>query len=165
MSDRSIIDYFGRRTGATLQEYVWKSKPTRSPYTDRAVRCVVVEDEMGRYWGGARIGPGDGEKGRNELWIHPFRTKEAAMKLAREFARSFLTAEAEQQANDMPNAAQGKELVRVTMDDGWSVAINAPAPKVADKARLEAFFERLAKSSKMPSPEQKKGRSRDWPSR
>jgi len=56
MAKREIIDYVGRKTGTSMTGYAWRSKPTRSPLTGRAVRCVVVQDDKGQFWAGARMG-------------------------------------------------------------------------------------------------------------
>jgi hypothetical protein len=118
MPKREIIDCVGKATGAVIERYAWRSGATQSPFTGQPVRAIVAQDERGQYWGGVRIGPGNGAKQQNEFWTEPFQHKEDGIKVARELTRSFLSKDAEQQADRMPKAYDGRELVRVKMDDG-----------------------------------------------
>jgi hypothetical protein len=126
MSDRQIFDNDGN-IAFRLQRYVWRSKPTKSPLTGRHVRCIVAQDEKGQYWAGTRIGRGDGRKAEHELW-EQCETKQQAMAISRQQVRGFLSTDAEFYSETVTGKKPDEKIVRVTMDDGWSVAINAPEP-------------------------------------
>jgi hypothetical protein len=126
MAKRQIVDCLGKDSGASIARYVWRSKPTQSPHTGRAVRGVVAQDEKGQYWSGTRVGPGKGAKAEYEFWLHPSKTINEAVAEAREHTRGFVGMEAELYAKTITDKKPGEEIVKVTMDDGWSVAINAP---------------------------------------
>jgi hypothetical protein len=86
MAKREIIDSFNKLSGEKIARYVWRSKPTRSPLSGRPVRCIVAQDEKGRYWAGLRIGRGDGQKVQYEMW-EACKTKQEAISISRQQAR------------------------------------------------------------------------------
>jgi len=53
-------------------------------------------------------------------------TAERAMAVSREATRGLLSTGAELYANTITDKKPGEQIVKITMDDGWSVAINAP---------------------------------------
>ena len=159
------MDCLGRSTGERVARYVWRSKPTRSPYTGRAVRALVVQDQKGQYWDATRIGRGDGQKARHEFWLEPSKTKEQAMAMSRQQTREYLGAEAELYSNTVTGKKPGEQIVKITMDDGWSVAINAPGKISPAEQRAIAMFERLGKGKQEAPKAPAKRSSRDWPSR
>jgi hypothetical protein len=166
MKSREIIDYIGGPTGATVKSYEWKSQPTRGPFTGRPIRAIVVKDKFGRLWGGIRFGASATEKARTEFWGKHFNFRNDAIEEARHSTREALSAEAEMYSQKMrPNAQPGKEIVRVTMDDGWSVAINAPGRISPGERRVMALFEDMGKGTQERPKAQNKGRGRDWPAR
>jgi hypothetical protein len=185
MAKREIVDCFERSTGASIARYVWRSKPIQSPHTGRAVRGIVAQDENGRYWSGTRVGPGKSAKAEYEFWLHPSRKINEAVAVARDHTRGVVEMEAELYARTITDKKPGEEIVKVTMDDGWSVAINAPDrseritpgftrlmnmlngyegnTKPQDKSqRIFDALDSKGKGKKTP-PEGKPGRG--WPSR
>jgi hypothetical protein len=141
MARRAVTGPDGN-SGFTLQEYVWRSKPTNSPLTGRPVRCVVGQDEHGQFRAATRIGLAKGGMGgvQTRFAEEPFGTKERAIEAARELTRDFLRVEAECYANTVTNTLPGEQIVRVEMDDGWSMAINAPGAISPEEARVSALF-------------------------
>jgi len=143
MAKREIIDYVGRKTGTSMTGYAWRSKPTRSPLTGRAVRCVVVQDDKGQFWAGARMGPGGGERCHNELWSEPFSAKDGAVKESRSMTRDFLSAHTEMAAmteNQTRRFKPGEVMASASMDDGWRIEIRAPERmSAAAKYAIRAF--------------------------
>jgi hypothetical protein len=125
MAKREIMDYLGRSTGENMARYVWRSKPTYDPTTERPVRCIVIQDEKGKYWAATRTGGGNGQKASCEYW-DSWETAERAMAVSREATRGLLSTGAELYANTITDKKPGEQIVKITMDDGWSVAINAP---------------------------------------
>jgi hypothetical protein len=92
-------------------------------------------------------------------------TSKHAIDEARHSTREALSDEAEMYAHKMRSHAQpGKEIVRVTMDDGWSVAINAPGRVTPAEHRVMALFKDMGKGKQERPKAQNKGRGRDWPS-
>jgi hypothetical protein len=160
MAKREIIDSFNNFSGEKLARYVWRSKPTRSPLTGRQVRCVVAQDEKGRYWAGLRIGRGNGQKAEYEMW-ETCRTKQEAISISRQQARIALSTAAELYANTIKDKKPGEQIVKVTMDDGWSVAINAPGRVSPAEARVMKLFEGHGKKKESPAKSLSRGR---WPS-
>jgi hypothetical protein len=166
MATREIIDFLGRSTGERIARYVWRSKPTRSPVSGRQVRCLVAQDEKGRYWDATRIGRGDGQKARHEFWLEPSATKERAMAMSRQQTREYLSAEAELYSNTITDKKRGEQIVKITMDDGWSVTINAPekpAPPSPAFARVMKLFEEFGSDKKPPQKSRSRGRSKEAP--
>jgi hypothetical protein len=162
MARREIVDYVGCPTGVTVKSYEWKSQPALGPFTGKAIRAIAVKDEFGRFWGGIRFGASATEKARNEFGSKPFEFRNDAVNEARHSARAALSAEAEIYSQKIrPNAQPGKEIVRVTMDDGWSVAINAAGRISPAERRVMTLFDEMGKG-KQP---QQKDRGRGWPSR
>ena len=126
MAKREIINCSGRDTGERIAQFVWRSKPTSSPHTGRAVRCIVAQDEKGQYWPGTRIGPAKGGKAEYEFWTESSTKPNEAIAVAREHTREFVGMEAELYSENIKGKKPGEQIVKVSMDDGWSVAINAP---------------------------------------
>jgi hypothetical protein len=163
MSKREITDWQGRSFGERVARYVWRSKPTRSPVTDRPVRCIVAQDEKGQYWAATRTGQGDGQKPQYELW-EPCATKQEAMAISRQQARVMLGTEAELYSNTVTDKGPGEQIVKITMDDGWSVTINAPgkpAPPSPAFKRVMKLFDELGSDTKPPQKSPSRGRSID----
>ena len=142
----------------------WRSKPATSPLTGKAVRCVVVEDGNGRYWSGHRLGSKDNGS-QYEFWSEPLQDKRQAISDARHSTRSFLAIHAEVYSQQFKDAQAGKEIVRVTMDDGWSVAIHAPGRLTPGERKLIALFDRLGKGRQAEPKAAAKRKGREGPSR
>jgi hypothetical protein len=85
---------------------------------------MVVEDGKGRFWTGHRVGSKDGV-GNYEFYSEPLKDRGEAMIEARNSTRSYLACQAEFYSERTEGKRPGQEIVRVTMDDGWSVAIRA----------------------------------------
>jgi hypothetical protein len=164
MEKREITDWRGRGTGEIVARYAWRSKPTQSPAIDRPVRCIVAQDEKGQYWAGTRIGRGNGKNAETEFW-QPFETKERAVAVSREVTRSFLSMQAEVYADTVTGKKPGEQMVKVTMDDGWSVAIHAAGRITPGEAKLQALFGGTGKSKPPSRQPSKKDRGWNWPSR
>ena len=159
------MDCLGRSTGERIARYVWRSKPTEDPTIGQPVRCIVAQDEKGQYWAATRIGRGDGQKARYEFWLYPRETKQQAMELSREQTRGFLSMQAESYSNTVTDKKPGEKIVTITMDDGWSVTINAPGRITPAEQRAMARLDRIFKGEKRKPDTHAKRRGRDWPSR
>ena len=163
MAKREIIDSLKELSGERIARYVWRSKPTRSPLSDRQVRCIVAEDEKGRYWAGLRIGRGHGQKAEYELW-ETCKTKQEAMSISRQQGRMLLSTHAELYSNTVTGKGPGEKNVEVTMDDGWKVAINAPgAPRAEspESKRLMGLLNRIGSGKTPPQKPRSRGPSID----
>jgi len=165
MARREITDTLGRNTGERIARYVWRSKPTQNPVNGRAVRCIVAQDEKGQYWAGARIGRANGQKAQTEFWLQPSETKQQAMATSRELARSFLSTQAELYSDTGTGKRPGEKIVEVTMDDGWSVGINAAGKISPTERRVMALLDGSGKGEQQRPKSIAKSQSRDWPSR
>lgn len=165
MAKREIIDCIGRNTGASVARYIWRSKPTQDPSTGLAVRCLVAQDDKGRFWAGTRIGRGSTNPARHEYWLGPCATKQEAMQFSREQTREFLFACASIASDAITPKKPGEKLVEVKMDDGWSVAINAPGKLAPAERRAMATLDGLGKGTQTKSTTPKRSMARDWPSR
>jgi hypothetical protein len=166
MKSREIVSYIGGPTGATINSYEWRSQPTRGPFTGKPIRAIVVRDEYGRCWGGIRFGASATENARTEFWGKHFNFKSDAIDEARHSAREALCAEAQIYTQKMlPRAQPGEEIVRVTMDDGWSYSINAPGSLSPAKRRVMALFQGIGKGKETKTEAPAKRPGRDWPSR
>jgi hypothetical protein len=141
MRERRILDYLGRDTGARMAHITWRSKPTLSPLTKQPVRCIVVEDGKGQFWTGHRAGSKDGV-GSYEFYSEPLKDRGEAIVEARNSTRSYLACQAEFYSERTEGKRPGREIVRVTMDDGWSVAIRATEGRM-DGVVAEKPLERL----------------------
>ena len=141
--------------GFVLQTFVWRSKPTRSPATGRPVRCVVGQDEHGRFRAAMRIGVAKDGSGDVETTfaVESFATKEQAIEASREFTRDFLRAEAECYAGTVTNKRPGEQIVRVEMDDGWSLAINQAGVISPEEERVMAIFAGLDRPKRQAAQE------------
>jgi hypothetical protein len=159
MAKREIVDSFNKISGAGIARYVWRSKPTRSPLSGRSVRCIVAQDEEGRYWAGLRIGRGGGQKSQFELW-ETCETKQEAISISRQQGRMLLSTHAEFCASTAEDKKRGEQIVKVTMDDGWSVEINAPGRLSPAEARVRKVFEGLGKRKESPPKSPARGRTR-----
>lgn len=140
MSEREVTTKNGK-AGFRLQRYAWRSKPTMSPLTGRAVRCVVGVDEQGGFRAATRIGCGEGQTFETKFAVESFGSKDQAIQASRGLTRDFLSHEAEVYANGVKDKRPGQEIVRVDMDDGWSTAINAAGSISPAKARVMKVFE------------------------
>jgi hypothetical protein len=160
MPKREIIDSLKGISGARVVRYIWRSKPTRSPLSGRPVRCIVAQDEEGRYWAGLRIGRGDGKKAQYEMW-ETCKTKQEAMSISRQQARLLLGTHAEFHSDSVKEKKPGEQIVKVTMDDGWSVAINAPGRVSPAEARVMKLFDKLDSNEKLPQKSRSRGQSID----
>jgi hypothetical protein len=161
MAKREITDWHGDSTGQRIARYVWRSKPTRSPITDRPIRCIVAQDEKGGYWAATRTGRGGGQKAQYELW-EPCDTKQQAMAISRQQARGLISVHAELYSNTVTDKKPGEKIVEITMDDGWSVAINAPerpGPTCPAFARVMKLFNQFESNKKPPQRPRSRGRS------
>jgi hypothetical protein len=158
MAKRDIVDGLGRSTGERIARYVWRSKPTLDPVTGRSIRCIVAQDEKGQYWSGTRIGRGNGQKASHEYW-DSWKTMDRAMSVSREATRSFLATTAELYSSTVTDKKPGEKIV--TMDDGWSVKINAPGKISPSERGVMKIFDQLG-SNKTPSQKPRsRGRSID----
>ena len=173
MARREIIDYLGNRTGDYLQRFVWRSQPTKGPLTGRPVRCIVMQDGEGKYWAGARIGPKEGQKCQYEISPQPLQFRENAFAESREMTREFLSHEAEVYAASAPSKGSGETIVRVEMDDGWSVSIreaekpNVERPQTVSgpSSTTEQVFKALDPKGKDKKSPLERKMGRGWPSR
>jgi len=165
MAKREIVDCLGRDTGERLARYVWRSKPTLDPTVNRPVRCIVGQDEKGRYWAATRIGRANGQKAQTEFWLQPSETKQQAMATSREQTRSFLSTQAELYSDTVTGKKPGEKIVEVTMDDGWSICINAPGKLSPAERRVMALLDGPGRGKQEQPKSPAKIRSRDWPSR
>jgi hypothetical protein len=164
MEKREIVDCLGRSTGERIARYIWRSKPTRDPIIDRPVRCVVAQDEKGQYWAATRIGRGNGQKSQTEFW-ESFETKERAVAISRNQTRAFLSTQAESYSNTATDKKPGEKIVEITMDDGWSVAVNAPGKISPAEQRAMEMLDRIGKGKQTrPKAPARRG-DREWPSR
>jgi hypothetical protein len=162
--DRGVADSGG--AAFQLERYVWRSPPTKSPMTGHPVRCVVAQDDEGRFRAGTRINGGGPAVVETDYFQVPFATKEEAIQAAREITRDFLSAEAELYSARATNTKPGEELVRVVMDDGWSVSINAAEKPSATPGKtaqdLLGAFENPAKER---APHAVNDKTKSYPSR
>jgi hypothetical protein len=164
MAKREILDTLGRSTGERLVRYVWRSKPTLDPTTSRHIRCLVAQDEKGQHWAATRIGRGDGNAPKVYFW-EAFQTKDRAMAISREQTRSIVATRAELYADTVNDKKPGEKIVEVTMDDGWSVRINAPEKPAPPSRALTALLDRLGQGKKIESESPAKRKTRSGPSR
>lgn len=164
MDKREILDTSGRNTGERLAQYVWRSKPTQDPTIGRPVRCVVAMDEKGQYWAATRIGSGNGKKAQTEFW-EAFSTKDRAVFISRDQTRSFLATHAELCSTTVTGKKPGEEIVKITMDDGWSVAINAPGRITPGERRVMALLDMVGKGKHRKPKSPGKAPKREGPSR
>ena len=126
-----------------IKGYSWRGKPVKSPLTGRAVRCLVVTDEQGRYRAGIRIGAdGKGTPIESAFTKQAYATKEEAIEESRHLVRDELTADAEVYSDKVERAKQpGERIVKVEMDDRWKVEIFAPG-HCSERTRTKALLER-----------------------
>jgi hypothetical protein len=164
MAKRDILDWNGISTGDRIARYVWRSKPTHDPVTGRAVRCIVAQDEKGKYWAATRTGYGNGQKAICEYW-DSWDTAQKAQAVSREATRGLISTRAELYANTVTGKRPGEQIIKVTMDDGWSVAINAPGKTSPAEQRTLAMIDRIGKGKQTRPEAPARRRDRAWPSR
>jgi len=143
MAKREITDWRGKITGERIARYVWRSKPTRSPLTDRPIRCIVAQDEKGQYWAATRTGRGDGQNAEYEMW-ESCASKQEAMVISRQIALGVLACQAEMYSDGVNDKR---------------VAINAPGRHSPAEARVMKLFNRVGSNKKPPEKPQSRGRS------
>ena len=86
------------------------------------------------------------------------------MAISRQQARSLLSMHAELYSNAITDKKPGEQIVKITMDDGWSVAINAPerpGPPSPAAERVMKLFDELGSNKKAPHQSRSRGRSID----
>jgi hypothetical protein len=165
MGDRHVIDRDGN-IGFRLQRYVWRSKPTASPLTGRPVRCVVGQDENGQFRPATRIGLGKEPNPAIEtkFAIEPFSSKAEATQASRELTRDFLAGEAEVYSQQVKDTKPGQQIVKVEMDDGWSMAINAAGRITPEERRVMQLLSGDVTQKKHGEKTAVKRRDRNYPS-
>jgi hypothetical protein len=144
-----------------LQRYVWRSAPATCSLPGGAIRCIVGQDEHGTFRPGIRLGRSpDGGKAQTIFTDDQFLTKEEAVQASREMTRAYIWAEAECYADSVKKSMKpGERIIKVQMDDGWSVQINAPGKLSPLEEKLVEMAERsMADGKTQPSS---RGRSYD----
>jgi hypothetical protein len=127
-----------------LQRYVWRSAPATCSLPGGAIRCVVGQDEHGWFRAGTRLGREENdEKAQTMFAEDEFDTKEEAIEFSREMTRAYISAEAECYADSVRKPmSPGERIIKVEMDDGWSVEINAAGKISPLEEKLKEIFER-----------------------
>jgi hypothetical protein len=127
-----------------LQRYVWRSAPATCSLPGGAIRCVVGQDEHGWFRAGTRLGREVNEEKAQTMFAgEHFADKRAAIECSREMTRAYISAEAECYADSVKKPmSPGERIIKVQMDDGWSVEINAPGRLSPLEAKLKEIFER-----------------------
>jgi len=125
-----------------LQRYVWRSAPATASLPGAAIRCIVGQDEHGKFRPGIRIGQFENNgKAQTIFTENQFLTKQEAVQFSREMTRAYIWGEAECYADSVKKSMKpGEQIIKVQMDDGWSVEINAPG----ELSPLEAKFKEIA---------------------
>jgi hypothetical protein len=162
MAEINVLDGNGQ-FGFRLQKYVWRSKPTASPLTGRSVRCVVGQDEHGKFRAATRVGR-DNERGdiQTTFATESFSNKEEAIAASRDITRDYLNGEAQGYANTVTRAMKpGEQIVKVEMDDGWSTQINAPGKLDPVESRVQKIFNQMGEGKKPRKEGPKESRVRD----
>lgn len=127
-----------------LEKYIWRSAPATCSLPGAAIRCVVGQDEQGWFRAGTRLGR-DEEGAKAQTMFAPllFPDKQAAIEFSREMTREFIWAEAECYADNVKTPMKpGEQIIRVQMDDGWSVEINARGRLSPLETKLKELSER-----------------------
>jgi len=127
-----------------LQRYVWRSAPATASLPGSAIRCIVVQDEHGKFRPGIRIGRSpNGWKAETIFTDDQFVTKQEAVQFSREMTRSYISAEAECYADSVKEPmTPGEQIIKVQMDDGWSVEINASGKLSPLEEKLKEIADR-----------------------
>jgi hypothetical protein len=142
-----------------LQRYVWRSAPATCSLGGGAIRCIVAQDEHGKFRPGIRVAEFENAGRAQTIFTgDQFVTKQEAVQSSREMTRAWISAEAESYAASVKEPMKpGEQIIKVQMDDGWSVEINAPGKLSPLEAKLkEAFEQNMAdgetrSSSRAPS--------------
>ncbi len=127
-----------------LQRYVWRSAPATWSSPGAAIRCVVGQDEHGKFRPGIRVGRSPNGWNLQTIFANEqFLTKEEAVQASREMTRAYISAEAECYADSVKRSMKpGERIIKIQMDDGWSVQINAPGKLSPLEAKLMEMAER-----------------------